>query len=116
MTNSQEINRSSAEFDQFWARYPRRIAKLAALKAFARARKTASLETILAGVERYVHGKPSWQEWAYPASWLNAGRWDDEYEQPRRTSTATDWWEECKQIHNGACQKRWDHETRKQAP
>jgi hypothetical protein len=32
---------------------------------------------------------------------------------PQPASTASDWWEECKAIHDGTCTKRWDHETRK---
>lgn len=106
------IKITDAEFDQFWARYPKRVSKIAALKAFMKARQIASLDAILAGVDRYVNGKPAWQEWAYPASWLNAGRWDDEYEQPRVKTTASDWWAECQAVHGGACGKRWDHEVR----
>lgn len=116
MTNSQEIKRSQNEFEEFWANYPRRVAKLAALKAFTKARRIATLEAIVAGVDRYVRSKPAWQAWAYPASWLNAGRWLDEDDAPRTKTTASDWWEECKQVHGGACGKRWDHECRMRTP
>ncbi len=67
------------EFDTFWEAYPKRVGKLAARQAFKRARNTASLDGILTGVERYRLNKPSWAEWAHPSSWLNAGRWMDEY-------------------------------------
>lgn len=68
----------TAAFQAFWAVYPKRVARLAAMKAYAKALRLASAEQILAGVERYTQSKPDWQQWAYPASWLNAGRWLDE--------------------------------------
>lgn len=70
---------SAQEFDRFWSEYPRRIAKLAAMKAYEKARKLATAEQILDGVRAYRANKPAWQQWAHPASWLNAGRWEDDY-------------------------------------
>lgn len=93
MIYSQEIEgvslRESArmaedEFDQFWRLYPLRVGKLAAVKAYAKARKTASQDEILQGVSRYVEHKPEWQAYAHPATWLNQGRWADEPFQERR--------------------------------
>jgi hypothetical protein len=66
-------------FSEFWAVYPRRVGKLAALKAFTKARKMATTDQIIDGVERYLRHKPSYADWAHPSSWLNAGRWMDEY-------------------------------------
>ncbi len=66
------------EFDVFWKSYPLRIGRLAAMKAYKKAREMATAEVILAGVTRYVQNKPLWQSWAHPASWLNQGRWMDE--------------------------------------
>jgi hypothetical protein len=105
----------SEEFDQFWKQYPRRVAKLAAVRAFQKARRLASLEELLAGVDRYLRGKPDWQAWAFPASWLNAGRWTDEYDTQPIQTTATDWWTECQALHGGTCLKRWDHDSKVQA-
>lgn len=68
------------EFDQFWGRYPRRIAKFAAQRAYAKARIVATAEEILAGVELYRVNKPDYADFAHPATWLNQGRWMDEYE------------------------------------
>lgn len=102
---------SSEEFAAFWAVYPRRVAKLAAEKAFTRARKLVSFAEIIDGVQRYMKGKPSYADWAHPSTWLNQGRWSDEYQEPARRS-ASDWFEECKLFHGGECQKRWDHELR----
>ncbi|TPW29692.1 hypothetical protein FJU08_12810 [Martelella alba] len=67
----------SAEFDdQFWPAYPQKVAKPAALKAFMRARTRADLETILAGLNRYV-AKRDDRPWCNPATWLNQDRWND---------------------------------------
>lgn len=71
----------TAEFSQWYAKYPRKEAKTAALKAFTKVRKTISLEDLLTGLNRYsasVIGKER-QHIALPATWLNAGRWEDDY-------------------------------------
>ena len=66
---------SEVEFNGvFWPVYPRRVAKDAALKAFIKARKTAALAEIMAGLRRYVFREdPEFQPHA--ATWLNAGSW-----------------------------------------
>jgi len=77
------------KFDEFWAAYPKRVGKDAARKAFTKAIKRASIETILAGARRYASDPnlPEKQFIPDPATWLNAGRWGDEPCPPR---TATD--------------------------
>jgi len=71
------------DFDSFWAAYPRREAKLDAVKAYAKARTQASAAEILDGVERYKQTMPEEKRYRpLPASWLNAGRWMDEYDEP----------------------------------
>lgn len=67
-----------SDFDHFWASYPRRTAKLTAVKAYERARRLASADDIMAGVERYKQRKPEYADWCHPATWLNQGRWMDE--------------------------------------
>lgn len=75
----------SQDFLTFWAGYPRRVGKQDAIKALIRARRKASLDEILAGVERLkkeVAGKdPNFIP--HPTTWLNAGRWEDELPQTR---------------------------------
>lgn len=66
------------EFDQFWGAFPRKVGKLAALRAYERSRRLASAEDIIAGVERYKQTKPDYADWCHPATWLNQGRWMDE--------------------------------------
>lgn len=71
----------NAEFSQWYSKYPRKEAKAAALKAFIKVRKNISLEVLVSGLQRYsvsIAGKER-QHIALPATWLNAGRWEDEY-------------------------------------
>ena len=79
-TELKDLSSTPDEFDQWYARYPKKEAKENARKAFIKARRKASLETLIDGLERYkesVKGKDR-QYIALPASWLNAGRWEDE--------------------------------------
>ena len=66
------------EFEVFWQHYPRRVGKLAAAKAYEKARRLASAEDIVAGIERYKRTKPAYADWCHPATYLNQGRWMDE--------------------------------------
>jgi hypothetical protein len=70
------------EFDTFWAAYPRKTAKFDAMKAYAKARTLASAEEINDGVARYIKGKPEYADWCHPATFLNKGRWMDEWDAP----------------------------------
>jgi hypothetical protein len=68
-------------FGRFWAAYPRRVAKLAARKAFAAAIKQgADPEAVIAGATRYAAERanqpPRYTK--HPATWLNGGCHEDE--------------------------------------
>ncbi len=105
------------EFEQFWAMYPRHRAKLDAAKAYMQARKRASADEILTGLEAYCRHMPREVQFRpYAASWLRAGGWMDEYpEQQRQPQQAEDWWVECKRLHNHECGgDRYRHMTRVQ--
>lgn len=70
-------------FDEFWQICPRRVAKLAAHKAYDRALKLTTHETIMAAMRVYaaVYSRPAQgfrPEPKHPATWLNGGCWDDE--------------------------------------
>lgn len=87
---------SDEEFDRWYALYPRKEAKAAGRKAFAKARKSADMDTLVTALERYVtsvKGKER-QYIALPASWLNAGRWEDELLVDQLPSGQRDqyWW------------------------
>jgi hypothetical protein len=99
----------TTEFDAFWESFPRRVGKIDAKKAYAKARTQASAAEILAGVASYIQHKPEYADWCHPATWLNKGRWMDEYDVPVKVPAVRDWFDECKELHNGACEERLRH-------
>lgn len=72
----------AAEFDLFWAAYPKRVGKTAAAKAWAKAVKSANPGVIIAGLgsanAEWTAARTESQFIPHPATWLNAGRWADE--------------------------------------
>lgn len=69
----------SAEFDDFWAAYPRKTAKRTAWSAWGRALTRADAVTICLGAKRYAedpHRDPEFTK--HPASWLNGDCWEDD--------------------------------------
>ncbi len=72
-------------FADFWALYPRRVAKQAAARAWARLSDTDQIEALVGLVAWAVvwrHQAQQREEWLdflpHPASWLNGRRWEDE--------------------------------------
>lgn len=74
----EERNALTREFAEFWAEYPNKVGKPKAQASFVAARKRASLETILAGLRRYVECKPADRAWMNPTTFLNQDRWADQ--------------------------------------
>lgn len=70
------------DFDVWYAGYPHKIGKQAAVKAFTSARRKAPLPVLQEGVRRYMRTKPPDQKWCNPATWLNEERWLDEPAKP----------------------------------
>jgi hypothetical protein len=82
-TEKKDLSSEPDEFDRWYSRYPRKEAKENARKAFIKARRQASLQELLSGLDQYIQsvkGKDR-QYIALPGSWLNAGRWQDELPQ-----------------------------------
>ncbi len=77
------------DFIAFWKAFPRHVGKLAAERAYKKARTQASAQQILDGVEAYKHDKPGWAEWCYPKTFLTQGRWMDESDE--RPAVSTEW-------------------------
>lgn len=74
--NSKET--ASAQFNEFWNLYPRKLDKGRARKAFDSAIKRAKLEDILAGVIMYSNDPNRLEEFTkFPATWLNADAWEN---------------------------------------
>jgi len=77
----QTCGAGATDFDVFWARYPRKVGKLDALKAYTKARSIATAEEILSGVEQFLQHLPEEMQFVpHAATWLNKGRWMDSYE------------------------------------
>lgn len=77
---------ASASFDSFWQAYPRKVAKQAAAKAFASAIKKTDAAKIIQAAEAFAKSDTgmSGEFCPHPATWLNAGRWDDDPKEWRR--------------------------------
>lgn len=84
----KEINEKkeiyNAHFEAFWEVYPRKLAKASARKAFEKLKVDDSLlKQMLKALEVQKKSK-QWadkQFIAYPATWLNQRRWEDEAEE-----------------------------------
>ena len=71
-----------AEFEAWWSLYPRKVGKLAARKAYDRARQEATGEALRDGVKRAIW--PADEKYIpNPATWLNSGRWMDAAPAPK---------------------------------
>ncbi|MFJ5861507.1 hypothetical protein ACIQCM_08785 [Pseudarthrobacter sp. NPDC092439] len=78
------MNRQLDEDFMAWYQiYPKHKGRAAALNSYKRARKNgATAEDLLAGAQRYAAERKG-QDPQYtkmPATWLNQGCWEDEYE------------------------------------
>lgn len=67
-------------FAEFWAIYPRKVGKGAAIKAWKMAIKVAPPNEILDGCKQYagLRQQEDPRYTAHPATWLNQQRWTDE--------------------------------------
>jgi hypothetical protein len=106
------------EFDRFWKNYPRRVARLDALRAWNQLDPSPeTVEAILDALDWQVDQaawiKDGGQFIPYPASWLRAERWTDEPPDALRPRVKVHWSEECAELHGGTCVKQWSHEMRK---
>jgi hypothetical protein len=67
------------DFARFWDAYPRKEAKGAARRAWAKAIKTADADAVIAGAARYRHDPRREERFtAHAATWLNSERWLDQ--------------------------------------
>ncbi len=88
---------SDALFQDFWQAYPKKVARVAAVKAWGSIRPTeALLQTILAALEWQ---REEWDDLKYaphPSTYLNQQRWTDEptggkVEKPNQTKAFEHW-------------------------
>lgn len=66
-------------FDAFWAAYPKKVGKDAARRAWTKAARRADPDKIVEVVARYPF-RSDRQYVKDPATWLNAGCWEDDLE------------------------------------
>ena len=70
-------------FDEFWAVYPKKVGKQAALKTWSRLKPDAELTKAIVAAVEYQRSTEQWQREGgryipNPETWLNQGRWEDE--------------------------------------
>lgn len=96
--NAEKEKRIEELFSQFYAAFPRKVAKKAAQKAFAKIKDAGSkLPAILQALEKqkaeyqrqHDFQRDGWRFFPHPATWLNREQWEDETEtaapsQPRQ--------------------------------
>ncbi len=81
-TATPKTDSATLAFEQFWNAYDHKTGKLAARRAWkTHAKSRPPIEEILAAVERY-HASKKWREniRCNPSTWINQGRWEDEYD------------------------------------
>ena len=78
-------------FGEFWARYPRKVAKGAARKAYAKALKLTTHDEIMFGLSQQIEMFEVKEKAFIPhaSTWLNAERWEDEPEPTSTNQTAS---------------------------
>ena len=77
-------NKEISAFLEFWEIYPNKKDKEKAKRAFSAALKKTDTETILRAAKKYRDDptrKPDYTK--YPATWLNAASWENDYTQPQ---------------------------------
>lgn len=75
-------------FERFWQTYPRKAAKGAARRAWAKAVRIAAPEEILDAATRYAQDPNRDESFtAHPATWLNGERWLDSSLPARETTS-----------------------------
>lgn len=84
--NSARSPQQTPSFPEFWAKWPRRVAKRDAEKAWAKLKpeeKSAALEALPRHVEYWNAAAREREHIPHPATWLNGARWDDEIVMPQ---------------------------------
>lgn len=91
-SESESNARSTSDFDEFWAVYPKKVGKGEARKAFQKVK--VPVAALIAAVEQQKKSaqwqRDNGQYIPYPATWLNQGRWEDEPEEANNGSTKKD--------------------------
>lgn len=105
-------------FERFWDVYPKKVGKDAAWIEFQKRNPGDDLTDEMITVIQQQRALEQWRKEGgqyipNPRTWLHQGRWQDEVSTVSQKPSASDWAEECKELHGGTCSKRWDHEMLK---
>ena len=74
----------------FWAKYPNKVGKPKAIAKLEHARKRGvAWADVMAGLDRYIAGKPADRAWLNPETFLNQERWTDQPASLQATSQST---------------------------
>ena len=83
-------------FNRFWAIYPNKTGKQAALKAWSKLKPSEELTKVILDAVEY---QKTWEKWTKdngryvpnPATWLNQGRWEDEPPETAKRGAIESW-------------------------
>lgn len=101
ISKKSELDGLPPAFVRFWAAYPSKVGKAAALRAWRR--KRPPLEACLRALE-WQRRSLKWQQGYIPnpATWINGGRWEDEPPTDLRSNGLTE-----KEIRSGNALTKW---------
>jgi hypothetical protein len=79
---TEDTPRNQANFETFWAAYPRKVGKAAAAKAWRRIKPGKELQAKILAAISSAMASADWRRDGgryvpNPSTWLNQGRWDD---------------------------------------
>lgn len=107
------------EFEKFWAHYPKRVAKIDAMRAWVQIQPSRQVVMQMIQALEWQSQQPAWlkdggQFVPYPASWLRAGRWLDEPVEPKPSTprVAEHWSQDCRRRHAWTCETAAEHAAR----
>lgn len=95
-SDSNLNSNSNALFDQFWDKYPKKIGKADALRAFKKIKPDEELTSrIISSIESHMK-TDQWKDnegryIPYPATFLNRAQWEDEIAPKKKTPKIVDW-------------------------
>jgi len=87
----QEQEQYVEEFERFWSKYPKKVAKGKCKDKFLKL-KESEIETILNTIDKYINYKP-FEDYTHPnpLTYLNQRRWEDEIpEEEKKPKTGAD--------------------------
>lgn len=117
----QDPSPTGSAFDRFWEDYPRKVAKVAALKAWKKLNPDDLLCEAIGASLAWQRQSPQWTKdkgafVPHAATWLNQRRFEDQRPtamEPRLRKPIADWRDECLTLHGGRCENVHFHEAMK---